>query len=62
MSNGAPELVGEKVIESCIFDAVPEVLKRFFNDAFEKALTDGVCSSVPSALGVFPQRRGVLPP
>jgi len=42
ISNGAPQLEGEQVIGSVVFEAIPEVLKTFCTDAFAKALIDGV--------------------
>lgn len=34
--------MGEQIIGSVIFDAIPEVLKNFYADAFAKALAEGV--------------------
>jgi len=42
ISNGAPQLVGEQVIGSNVFDVLPEVFKKFYMDAFARALTGGI--------------------
>ena len=40
--NGAPRLAGENVIGLNIFEVVPDVLKKFYCDAFAQALKQGV--------------------
>lgn len=40
--NGAPRLTGESVIGSSIFEAIPDVLKNFYSEAFTRARRRGL--------------------
>ncbi len=40
-SNGAPQLTGEAVIGSDLFDAIPEVLKTLYSNAFRHVQSTG---------------------
>jgi hypothetical protein len=41
-SNGAPDLTGDRVIGSDVFDATPDVLKKFYDDGFQTAIDRGI--------------------
>ena len=67
-SNDAPELAVESVIGSDLFDAIPEVLRVVYSDAFQKVLTTGdiweqsyECSS-PNVFRSFRMRIHLLAP
>ncbi len=67
-SNGAPRLAGELVLGCDLFDAIPDVLKPAYSDAFRRVLTTGQvweqsyeCSS-PTLFRVFRMRIHLLRP
>ena len=67
-SNGAPELATESVIGSDLFDAIPEVLRGVFSNAFRSVLSTGEvweqsyeCSS-PELFRMFRLRIHLLTP
>lgn len=68
MSNGAPELASESVIGFDLFDAIPEVFRGVYSDAFRKVLSAGEvweqsyeCSS-PHMLRMFRMRIHLFTP
>jgi hypothetical protein len=67
-SNDAPELATESVIGSDLFEAIPEILRSVYSDAFRKVLSTGEvweqsydCSS-PAMLRMFRMRIHLLRP
>lgn len=67
-SNGAPRLAGDLVMGSDLFDAIPDVLKPAYSDAFRQVLSTGLvweqsyeCSS-PTLFRVFRMRIHLLKP
>jgi hypothetical protein len=67
-SNDAPELVSESVIGTDLFEAIPEVLRGVYSDAFRNVLSTGKvweesyeCSS-PAVFRMFRMRIHLLRP
>ena len=67
-SNGAPRLAGELVLGCDLFDAIPDVLKPAYSEAFGEVLSTGLvwaqsyeCSS-PTVFRVFRMRIHLLKP
>ncbi len=67
-SNGAPRLARESVLGFDLFDAIPDVLKPAYSDAFQHVLSSGLvwersyeCSS-PTVFRIYRMRIHLLKP